>query len=148
MKKFFYVSGLPRSGSTLLMNILHQNDKFCVSKGTSGLHDVLFGIRNQYDNLIEHRAEKPSIDYNRLKRILHSTQQSYYDTDKPYIVDKGRGWLSLVEMMKFINDDDIKIITPVRDITEILASLKSCGEKQLVAHSGCLKRKITSRHRQ
>ena len=135
MKQFFYVSGLPRSGSTLLVNILHQNPDFCVSKSTSGLHDVLFGVRNQYDALIEHKAEVGGMDYLRLKRLLTAIQQSYYDTDKPYIIDKGRGWLSLIEMVKFMGDDNIKILAPVRDVTEILASFenlwrKSTGQSQ------------------
>ncbi|MEX0598954.1 MAG: sulfotransferase [Candidatus Paceibacterota bacterium] len=52
MKRFFFISGLPRSGSTLLCNILAQNDELFVSKATSGCHDILFNVRNQWDKLI------------------------------------------------------------------------------------------------
>jgi sulfotransferase len=127
--KIYFVSGLPRSGSTLLINILHQNPNFLPSKSTSGLHDVLFGIRNQYDSLIEHKAEGGGIDYNRLKRILRSTVEAYYDTDKPVIIDKGRGWLSLIEMINFMGISDPKIIVPVRDVSEILASFEKLWRK-------------------
>jgi len=122
MKNFFFISGLPRSGSTLLCNILAQNDNLFVSKATSGCHDVLFNTRNQWDRLIEHQAE--GIDYDQLKRVLSSILNSYHSTDKNLIVDKGRGWLSLIEMAQFILGYIPKIIVPVRDISEILSSFE------------------------
>ena len=39
-KTIYYVSGLPRSGSTLLMNILGQNPNFTV-KSTNDLRSLL-----------------------------------------------------------------------------------------------------------
>lgn len=122
MKKFFYISGLPRSGSTLLCNILAQNDNLFVSKATSGCHDILFNIRNQWDRLIEHQAE--GVDYSQLKRVLRSVLNSYHSTDKELIIDKGRGWLSLIELIQFITNEKPKIIVPVRNITEILSSFE------------------------
>jgi sulfotransferase len=122
MKNFIFISGLPRSGSTLLCNILAQNDNLFVSKATSGCHDILFNIRNQWDNLIEHKAE--GIDKNQLKRVLQSVLNSYHSTDKNFIVDKGRGWLSLIEMAEFILGYTPKIIVPVRDMKEIFSSFE------------------------
>jgi sulfotransferase len=122
MKKFFFISGLPRSGSTLLCNILAQNDSLFVSKATSGCHDVLFNIRNQWDKLIEHQAE--GVDYDQLKRVLQNVLNSYHSTDKNLVVDKGRGWLSLIEMSEFILGYVPKIIVPVRNLTEILSSFE------------------------
>lgn len=122
MKNFFFISGLPRSGSTLLCNILAQNDELFVSKATSGCHDVLFNVRNQWDKLIEHQAE--GVNYDRLKRVLQSMLNSYHTTDKNIIIDKGRGWLSLIEMTEFILGYVPKIIVPVRDINEILSSFE------------------------
>lgn len=122
MKKFFFISGLPRSGSTLLCNILAQNQDLFVSKATSGCHDVLFGIRNQWDKLIEHQAE--GVDHNQLKRVLGSVLNNYHSTDKTLIIDKGRGWLSLIEMVQFITGEIPKIIVPVRNVTEILSSFE------------------------
>ena len=127
-KRIYFISGLPRTGSTLLVNILHQNPDFCVSKSTSGLHDVLFGIRNQWDNLIENKAEIGGPDYNRLRRILNAIIEPFYDTDKPIIIDKGRGWISLLPMIEFMGIEP-KIIVPVRDISEILASFEKLWRK-------------------
>jgi len=126
-KTFHFISGLPRSGSTLLCNILAQNPDVHVSKATSGLHDVLFGVRNQWDRLIEHQAE--GVDYDRLKRVLRAVFESYYDTDKNIIIDKGRGWLSLIEMTEFALGCEIRILCPVRDLAEILASFEKLWRK-------------------
>lgn len=135
MKKFYFISGLPRSGSTLLCNILAQNESLFVSKATSGCHDVLFNIRNQWDNLIEHKAE--GVNYDQLRRVLNSVLNNYHNTDKSLIIDKGRGWLSLIEMAEFIIGYTPKIIVPVRNLTEILSSFeklwrKSTGQSQWV----------------
>lgn len=127
MKQFFFISGLPRSGSTLLCNILAQNPEVHVSKATSGLHDVLFNIRNQWDRLIEHQAE--GTDYERLRRVLRGVFENYHDTEKSVIIDKGRGWLSLIEMAEFALGCEIKILSPVRDVAEILASFENLWRK-------------------
>lgn len=122
MKNFYFISGLPRSGSTLLCNILAQNENLFVSKATSGCHDILFNVRNQWDTLIEHQAE--GVDYNQLKRVLQNILNSYHTTDKNTIIDKGRGWLSLIEMVEFITGKIPKIIVPVRNLNEILSSFE------------------------
>lgn len=133
MRRHHFISGLPRAGSTLLCNILAQNPKFYVSPATSGCHDVLFNIRNQWDRLIEHQAE--GVDYERLRNVLRAALDAYHTTDREVVIDKGRGWLSLIEMLEFIKREPVKIIVPVRDISEILASFerlwrRSTGQSQ------------------
>lgn len=123
----FFISGLPRSGSTLLCNILAQNPALYVSPATSGCHDVLFSIRNQWDKLIEHQAE--GINYQQLQRVMQAALNAYHTTDKDIIVDKGRGWLSLIEMLEFTTGEKPKIIVPVRNISEILASFEKLWRK-------------------
>ena len=121
-RNHIFISGLPRAGSTLLCNILAQNPRVFVSPATSGCHDVLFGIRNQWDRLIEHQAEGVSIP--RLRRVLAAAFHAYHDTDKPIVIDKGRGWLSLIELVEFIQGNKAKVIVPVRDVAEVLASFE------------------------
>lgn len=127
MKKHYYISGLPRSGSTLICNILAQNPKFHVSPATSGCHDVLFAIRNNWDRMIEHKAE--GINQEQLRRVLKATMDAYHNTEKEVVFDKGRGWISLVEMIEFIKSEPPKIIVPVRDVAEILASFEVLWRK-------------------
>lgn len=134
MRTHYFISGLPRAGSTLLCNILAQNPRFYVSPATSGCHDVLFNIRNQWDKLVEHQAE--GIVYAQLRGVMRAALDAYHMTDKQVILDKGRGWLSLIEMLEFVKPlAPVKILVPVRDIAEILASFeqlwrKSTGQSQ------------------
>jgi sulfotransferase len=127
MKQHFFISGLPRTGSTLLCNILAQNPELYLTPATSGCHDTLFGVRNSWDKLVEHKAE--GISYSRLKRVMNAHLNAYHDTDKEIIIDKGRGWLSLIEMIEFVKDEKAKIIVPVRNIAEILSSFEKLWRK-------------------
>jgi hypothetical protein len=47
-KKIYLVAGLPRSCSTLLMNILGQNKEFYVTP-TSGILDMISQVRNSWE---------------------------------------------------------------------------------------------------
>lgn len=120
-KKYHFISGLPRSGSTLLANILDQNPRFHAS-GTSGILDVMFGIRNQWDSLVEFRAT-PNEDGKR--RVLGGVIESYYsDVEKPVIFDKCRGWLQYAEMAEYALGEKARILVPIRDVRDVIASFE------------------------
>jgi sulfotransferase len=135
MKKFYFVSGLPRAGSTLLCNILAQNPNFHATQ-TSGCLEVLFLVRNEWDGFIEHKAhplEKTK------KKVLQGIMQNYYwDVEKPVIIDKSRGWLAHIEMLEWLLEQPVKILVPVRDIRDVLSSFEklwrqSSKSRQLLA---------------
>ena len=118
-KIYHFVSGMPRAGSTLLMNILGQNPRFHVT-GTSGIMDVIFGIRNTWDKHVEFQA---SPDEEGKLRVMRGILDAYYaNVDKPVVLDKSRGWLSLLEMAEILLGRKAKVLVPVRDLREILAS--------------------------
>lgn len=120
-KTYYFISGLPRSGSTLLCNILAQNPRFHTT-GTSGIMDVMFGVRNQWDKLVEFKASPNPAGK---LRVLRGILESYYaDVDRPVIFDKCRGWLSLIGMAEEVLGHKAKIIVPVRDIRDVLASFE------------------------
>jgi len=56
VEKIFFNSSLPRSGSTLLQNIMAQNQKFYVTP-TSGVLELVFGARANYTNSPEFKAQ-------------------------------------------------------------------------------------------
>lgn len=120
MKRIFVISGLPRSGSTLLCNILAQNPRF-YSTHTSGCLEVLLSIRNNWDKFIEHQAHH---DWSALQRVLAAALQAYHSTDRPVVFDKSRGWLAYLELLEHVLQEPVKVIVPVRPIVDVLASFE------------------------
>lgn len=128
MREIFYIGGLPRSGSTLLCNIFAQNTDLFVSKSTSGCSEIIFNIKNIWPNLIEHKAAE-KIDQEQLRRVLHASLHSYHNTDKKLILDKSRNWPFLFETLEFINQKKPKLIIPVRNLTQVIASFEKLWRK-------------------
>lgn len=130
-KDIHFISGLPRSGSTLLCNILAQNPRFKTTE-TSGIMDVIFGVRNTWDNLIEFRA-KPNEPAK--ERVMRAMLESYFaDAEQPVIFDKCRGWVSLLEMAEVLLQRKAKVLVPVRDIRDVLASFEKIHRAQAGLH--------------
>ena len=118
-KVIHMISGLPRSGSTLLCNILAQNPELH-STPTSACHEALFTLRNAWGEWVEHKAAKSLA--NNLQPVLNATINAYHNTDRPVVIAKGGGWISLIELAEFALDRKVKIIVPVRGIPQILSS--------------------------
>lgn len=121
MKKIYFIAGLPRSGSTLLANVLAQNPRFHATS-TSGVLDVISGIRNQWDSIIEFKAN-PN-DAAKLRVMAGVLENFYADIDKPVVFDKCRGWLAWIEFLEEALGKKVKILVPVRDIRDVLASFE------------------------
>lgn len=126
MKTIFFLSGLPRSGSTLLGSIIGQNPDFHVTP-TSPLLDLLC-FTNQNFNLLDQKYtyDKDVVSANVYKGIIESF---YKHIDKKYILDKHRGHpRNLVPLKRFVADEP-KIICTVRPVSEIIASYIKLIEK-------------------
>jgi sulfotransferase len=126
-KTFHFLGGLPRAGSTLLCNILAQNPRLHATH-TSGCMDVMFGVRNNWNNLVEHRAHP---DDEARRRVLKAILEAYYaNVEKPVVIDKCRGWISLIEMAEWTLGRPVKILVPVRDLRDVLASFEKLWRRQ------------------
>lgn len=125
-KTIHFVSGMPRAGSTLLCNILAQNPRIHTTS-TSGILDIIFSVRNNWDNLIEFKATP---DEEAKKRVMRGILESFYaEVEKPVCFDKSRGWLAYIEIAEMIIQRPAKILVPVRDIRDILASFEKLFRK-------------------
>jgi sulfotransferase len=120
--RIFYQSSLPRAGSTLLQNILAQNPDFYVTP-TSGVLELIFGARL---NSPEFKAQDFRLMQKGFLRFCRDGLNGFYSavTDKPYVVDKSRGWGVHYDLLQTIFDEDPKIICMVRDLREIISSFE------------------------
>jgi sulfotransferase len=123
--RIFYQSSLPRSGSTLLQNIVAQNPAFHVTP-TSGLLELVFGARLNYSNNPEFKAQDAALMRKAFLAFSRAGMEAYARelTDKPYLLDKSRGWGVHFDLLQVLFDEEPKIICLVRDLRAILASLE------------------------
>ena len=122
-KTYHFMAGLPRSGSTLLSAILNQNPRF-YSGPSSPVVPTMLTIEQSL-NQDELFLAYPKNDFAR--NLIGSVLIQYYaDTDKPIIFEKNRSWVSRINYIPgYFGIENPKIIYPVRDIGEILASFIS-----------------------
>ena len=130
MKSYYFLSGLPRSGSTLLKSLLNQNPNIHCSPISPALELL---CRNK--DWIERTEMQLSLDQknNFLSNIMNNIYKNY---DEEIIIDNCRAWTSYEDLIrKYINSTP-KIICTVRDVAEILTSyivlLKSNKSKSFI----------------
>jgi sulfotransferase len=126
MKTLYFLSGLPRSGSTLLGSILSQHPKL-QSTPTSPLADLLCWIDNGFSKIdLQYTYDKEKIQYNTYNSIL---ENFYNHIEKPCVLDKHRGWCKNVPSIEKFLKQKPKIIATNRRVSEILASYVILIEK-------------------
>ena len=118
-KKYYFMAGLPRSGSTLLKSILNQNPELHTEPVSPVMelmywNDFYFTDSEQYLGY-----PKPKSAH---KIVSSNIEDYYFDIEKPIIIDHCRAWSNNIERLKTYITPNPKIICPVRNITEILTS--------------------------
>jgi sulfotransferase len=119
MKDIFFLSGLPRSGSTLLGSILGQNPDFHVTP-TSPLLDLLCFTNESFNKLnTRYTFDLHTTSENVYKGIV----KNFYEHIKsPYIIDKHRGHPRNAESLKRFVTSNPKIVCTNRPIPEVITS--------------------------
>jgi sulfotransferase len=128
-KTLHFISGLPRSGSTLLCNLLAQNPRFAVTP-TSGLLEIVVRVRNQWDTIQEFQAVR---DEAAKLRVLRAMLLHFHPWERPVVFDKNRAWPGYVELAERALERKIKILATVRDVREILASFEKLWRQNVHA---------------
>lgn len=118
-RRYYFMAGLPRSGSTLLSAILNQNPKFY--SGPSSPVTGLMLMLEQYLSQDELFRAYPKVE--QAGNLISNVINHYYsDIDKPVIFDKNRSWVNRIHYIPGYFGCEAKILCPVRNISEILAS--------------------------
>lgn len=126
MKQLFFLAGLPRSGSTVLANILCQRPDTYVTP-TSPLLDQLIVNQNIWHSL---QTVKANPIPKQLENITLRMMYGFWDhIDKPIIIDKNRGWSKNLPVINMLTNTRIKMIMTTRDLPSIIASWITLHEK-------------------
>jgi sulfotransferase len=121
-KKIHFLSGLPRTGNTLLSALLNQNPVI-YSSPLSPLSTLMWDYVKSCNFTDTINRNKENED--RALRVLSSFHNNFYeDINKPIIIDREKDWgtpgnLSLIK--QYVTPTP-KIIFTVRNILEIVAS--------------------------
>jgi sulfotransferase len=121
MKKYAFMSGLPRSGSTLLASILNQNPEVH-SSPNSPICGMMWHLE-QSIIVSEPWTAYPKPDV--LPGVVRGVLEAFYaDTDCQLVIDKNREWAmpQNFELLQRNMPYEPRIIVTVRSIVEILAS--------------------------
>ena len=120
------VAGLPRSGSTLLLNLLGQNPAAHMTP-TSGLVDLVAGVARQWRNNFWMQAEGLDVVRPRIAQMLGGMIRGYHagplEAGKT-VFDKNRAWLRYVEEVELALGHPVRVIVMVRDVRDVLASME------------------------
>ena len=123
MNQFMFISGLPRTGSTLLSAILSQNPKL-YSEGNSGVCQLMWDMQQSCLLNIDEQLSANGRDFTPIDLISSIPHIYYKGLDKKIIFDKCRSWtfpLNTQLIKKYITSTP-KIIVLERPIQEIVAS--------------------------
>jgi len=121
-KTFYFMAGLPRSGSTLLSSILNQNPRFYSGPSSPVLGAMYTMEENFTSNELYTGYPKPD----QMREIIGSIPHHFYsDVEKPVVFDKNRAWTARIPYIEGYIGQQAKILVPVRRVDEILTSILS-----------------------
>ena len=131
MEQLNICTGMPRSGSTVLMNILQQNPRIFTS-GTCVLprilKDLLTKIKIKEEFLAMEQAKADKALYGFVREGAHGWYKQL--TDKPVAFTKSRYWSELFHLFP-----ESKIIVTVRDLRDVIESFERLEDKTLATNT-------------
>lgn len=120
-KKMHFITGLPRSGSTLLGALLRQNPRFHASM-SSPVGPLLAGLLEQFSAGSEFASV---VTQDQRRRFLAGLFDSYY-ADKPdgtVVFDTNRMWSAKMPAIADLYPE-AKVIACVRDVAWVMDSIE------------------------
>ena len=131
MAAMHFISGLPRSGSTLLAALLRQNPRFHagMSGPLAGLFGALLGqmsARNEFSVFIDDAKRE---------RIVHGLFENFYaDCSAEVIFDTSRGWCGWMPAIARLFPE-AKVIACVREMSWVVDSIERLVQRNVFSPS-------------
>lgn len=131
MAKFHFISGLPRSGSTLTAALLRQNPAFHANI-SSPVASLVEGLVDQ----VSAGSELSSmVSDTQRERLLRGLFDSYYaDCDSAVIFDTNRAWTARIDLLMRLYPD-ARLICLARDVSWIMDSLERQFRQNTFEHT-------------
>lgn len=132
MQPVHFISGLPRSGSTLLAALLRQNPRFYahMSSPLAGMVDAMLGEMSDRNELAAFITDEQR------RRVLRDLFASYYGAElaTEVIFDTSRQWCSKLPVLSELFPD-FRIIACVRQVPWIVDSLERAIQRNALRPS-------------
>ncbi len=123
-----------RSGSTLLMQLLAQNQaNHCTA--TNDLSLLFAGVQNQWTACDNFRAQALENLVPRMRRTLRGMIEGFYAEEfaaGKAIFDKSRDWMRQIELVEEVIEQRATVILCIRDIRDTVASLELLFRKDQI----------------
>ncbi len=128
---FHFISGLPRSGSTLTAAILRQNPRFHAGM-SSPVASLFEGLIAQ----VSAGSELSSmVNQEQRAKFLRGLFDSYYDhLEEPVIFDTNRAWTAQLPALMQVFPD-AKVVCLVRDVAWIMDSMERQFRQNAFEHT-------------
>lgn len=128
MEKLHLISGMPRSGSTLLCNLLNMNPRFHATS-TSPIIDVIKNIKSVFSHNITFKANNRLNLYDNMRCGVRGFLEGFYG-DKKVVFDKSRGWVNKLPLLdEIMGNKQSKVIWTYRNPVDVISSIEKHYQK-------------------
>lgn len=131
MEKLHFVSGFPRSGSTLLCNLLNMNPDFFATP-TSPTLDMVLQMRKVFSHNASYRNMDRINEAQRFRDGMKAYLHAYFESER-VVFDKNRGWVNKLPIMdRIMAHQESKIIFCYRNPVEVFQSIENQYQKTII----------------
>lgn len=133
--RFVGVAGLPRSGSTLLCQMLAEHPEIHCDGHSSPLCNTLLGMRRFISDdqfMLSQLDVQFESTYSNLQHAMRGFLRGWYaQYNTPFVVDKNRAWLHCIEFLLQL-EPEAKLLIPIRELGQIYGSIESQHQKTIL----------------
>lgn len=133
MSQTIFLTGLPRSGSTLVSNLL-GNHPDIFSTPSSPLAHIINNIRETYSNdqfFMSQLDHNYDYLYQKIGDSSRAYIESWQDKYHKFTIDKNRTWLNQIEVIRELYPN-FKMIITLRDLRQVYASMERRHRKTML----------------
>ena len=136
MQQLHYCLGLPRTASSLIMNILNENPRIFTS-GTCCMPYLFDTCQQRSNDVSEFIALDKDVLNKSYINFLRQGMRGWFEemTDKPIVLSKSRVWAEWLPHT-FAIDPNSKYLVMIRDLRDIICSFESLLWKYPQVSSG------------